>query len=498
MLPGRTSLLLTGATGLLGHYVLAELLRVPGVRCRVLLRSPVIESRERVNTLLAALSWDLDELIADGRVVPVEGELPDRVPPEAWHEVDAVIHAAASTAFDPDATGEPTRTNVDGTRALLDAAAASGVKHFVFVSTAYVCGRRTGVVRECVTAQAPEFCNAYERSKWEAEQLVWAWRSDGRACTICRPSILFGDSATGRTTAYGGIYLIARATEILRRAVLDDPSLDPHRIPLRILGHADATSDLVPVDCVARQIASAAVESSGRSRVIHMTNPDPPSHADIKRWLEAHFDIAGGTFCDRTGPLDDPNHYEALFYSLGNVVSDYFRRGLSFASTADAPAEDGARLVDKEAFLRSLRYAQSQGWGRAARSSRPRVPADDQVDPRWYFEEFLPLTIPRSSVARVHALTAAIRFMIGSPPAEWVCRFDRGRLLGVSGGVNEPAASFGFRVGIDAFTQLVTGRRPLQVAFFRGEADLVGHVEQALRMVPIMSAFVKEFPVAHG
>ena len=44
---------LTGASGFLGHYLLAELLTRPQVRCRVLLRPPVSASSARLQQLLA-------------------------------------------------------------------------------------------------------------------------------------------------------------------------------------------------------------------------------------------------------------------------------------------------------------------------------------------------------------------------------------------------------------------------------------------------------------
>ena len=42
----------------------------------------------------------------------------------------------------------------------------------------------------------------------------------------------------------------------------------------------------------------------------------------------------------------------------------------------------------------------------------------------------------------------------------------------------------------------MTGRRPLQDVFFHGSAEMFGDVERALKMVPIIGEFVKEFPVS--
>ena len=71
--------LLTGVTGFLGHYLLAELLAHPRVRCHVVLRPPVLRSCDRLERLLAEIGLDLRALMSQQRVVPIEGALPDGI-----------------------------------------------------------------------------------------------------------------------------------------------------------------------------------------------------------------------------------------------------------------------------------------------------------------------------------------------------------------------------------------------------------------------------------
>lgn len=566
-------LLLTGATGFLGHYVLAELMRVGDVRCRVLLRPPIERGRARLVRCLHDLGLDADALIAGGRIVPVSGELPHRLDAGDLKGVRTIVHAAASTSFDAVPSGEPARTNVEGTRALLSLADALRVRRFVFVSTAYVCGHRTGRIPERVMVEPPPSCNAYEHTKWQAEQLVWRWRTGGRTATICRPSILFGDRETGRATTMAGVYVIARATELLSRAVADDPDIDRHRVPLRVLGRADATCNIVPVCWASRCIADIVRERDRHDRVHHITNPHPPTHADIKAWLEAYFDIAGGTFSDSGWPLRNPNHYEDLFYSLGNILRDYFRHGLEFQSGVADDVRRGPPVVDRDYFHRCLDYAIATNWGRAARqpSTRPAPPQrtaprrtpppqplpkrpmrpstptpsthsppvvaphtvtpesmapraaahapaaqatappptarhatpdgapPSAIDPAWYFETFLRDVVPRSTIARIEALTTTVRFVItGHTPGEWVCRFERGRLADVHAGPGRGGEDFGYRIPYDGFQDAVTGRTPLQALFFQHRADMFGRIDLALKMVSIMRAFLDEFPADAG
>jgi nucleoside-diphosphate-sugar epimerase len=488
--------LLTGATGFLGHYLLAALLREPTVRCRVLLRSPVGAGTARLATLIGELGLNFAALQAAGRVEAVEGDLPVHLPAaSSLRGITHVIHAAASTSFDPDSTGEPARTNVDGTRAVLALATETGAPRFVLISTGFVCGDRCGCVAETISPVAPTFSNAYEQSKWEAEQLVWAWRSAERIVSVCRPTILFGDCAQGRATVMNGLYLIARATEILSRAVADDPNANRRRVSLRVIGDPRATINVVPVDWAAERIARIALDDARESHVYHVANANPPTHQEIKDWLEQHFDLAGGDFCQTAWPLENPNHYEELFYSRSNAVHEYFRRDLTFESrSGEAPG--GRRLIDRDRFFLALHYAQATNWGRQRRVlPRPRAAAT-RVSPDWYFRVFLPRAVPRSRVARIDALTTVARFVIdGCDDGEWVCRFEQGELVQATAGPNGLQEAFGYRLSLDEFTDVVTGRRPVQDAFFEGSAEIFGDSDQALKMVSIIEKFVDEFPV---
>ncbi len=487
---------LTGATGFLGHYMLAELLAHPHVRCRVLLRSPVSKSSARLTRLLGEIGLNLPSLIVEGRVAIVEGALPDSLRPADISGVDLILHAAGNTTFHANGSGEPAKTNIDGTRAILDAAASAGIPRFVFVSTAYVCGEQVGHQLEVFRPTIPQLRNDYEQSKWRAEQLVWDWGQRSGMATICRPSILFGDSRTGRASAMKGLYLVAKATEILARAMDDSREMDRHHISLRILGRSDATCNVVPIDWAARQIAEIALEPATESSVHHITNPDPPTHQEVKGWLEDYFDIAGGRFSDATWPLTDANHYEDLFYSLGNICLDYFRDGLTFESQCAAKLSPGRRLIDGSSFARCLKYAQATHWCRTPSGEKDIHPPSDSFDPTWYFEHFLPEAVPRSVVAKVEELTAIVQYTItGSIGGSWISRFDRGRLEETNAVPTTLKPEFEYRLSYEDLVDVVACRKPLQDVFFHGSAEMFGDVERALKMVPIIGEFLKEFPV---
>ena len=143
--------LLTGVTGFVGEALLHLLLtEVPGARLTVLVRPKgSTTAAARTEALLRKpIFADVPE--AASRVEVLSGDLSD-VPPLPT-DLDAVVHCAGDVSFDPP-VDEGFRTNVVGTRDLLarvrevDSGRNQGV-HYVHISTAYVAGRRRGVIPE--------------------------------------------------------------------------------------------------------------------------------------------------------------------------------------------------------------------------------------------------------------------------------------------------------------------------------------------------------------
>ncbi len=150
-----TKILLTGVTGFVGEALLHLLLtQVPGCSVAVLVRPKGSAGGvERVTRLLgkpvfarAVESAGGVEALIESRLHVLEGDLAH--PPELPGDLDAVVHCAGDVSFDPP-VDEAFRTNVVGTRALLQRVAEVGPHvHYVHISTAYVSGRRRGTVPE--------------------------------------------------------------------------------------------------------------------------------------------------------------------------------------------------------------------------------------------------------------------------------------------------------------------------------------------------------------
>ena len=251
---------LTGATGFLGRHLLARLLdRGEQVIALVNARTTT-EANDKVTRAVASI----DASGAD-RLITVLGDLsrPDLglAPSDRERIVgtaDWFIHCGAHVRFDA-AADDARRVNVGGTRAVLamarDRHRQSGLRRLDYISTAFVAGDRTDLVMEDELDAAVRHRNAYEATKFEAEQLV-GQASAELPIAIFRPSIIVGEHDTGRTTSFHMIYWPARiyASGIWR--------ICP--------GHPSTPIDLIPVDIAADAVLEIAGRTASIGRRFHI------------------------------------------------------------------------------------------------------------------------------------------------------------------------------------------------------------------------------------
>ncbi|WP_235893081.1 UDP-glucose 4-epimerase family protein [Pelomicrobium methylotrophicum] len=126
-------------------------------------------------------------------------------PATRWNEalagVDAVVHLAARVhvmeASAREAIAEYRRVNTAGTERLALAAAAAGVRRFVFLSTIKVNGEATRA-RPFAESDPPVPQDPYARSKWEAEQALHRIGAQtGMEVVILRPPLVYGPGVKG-------------------------------------------------------------------------------------------------------------------------------------------------------------------------------------------------------------------------------------------------------------------------------------------------------------
>ena len=263
---------LTGVTGFVGRHVAARLLARPGCdSIDVLVRADSVQhGRERLLESLRHVVPEARAVALVERMEPVLGDLAQErfgLSLQAYGDLaertDAILHGAANVRFDQ-TLDEARAHNVHGTheavRLAREAQRRGGLQRFDWVGTAFVAGLRRDRVGELQLEHGAGWKNAYEQSKYEAELYLRREAAD-LPVTVFRPSIVVGESGSGATTNFGMLYWPIRLyTKGWWRTVV---------------GSADTTVDIVPVDFVADALEALTRPDSPVGGVYHLTSgPD--------------------------------------------------------------------------------------------------------------------------------------------------------------------------------------------------------------------------------
>lgn len=114
---------------------------------------------------------------------------------------DAIYHLAAEHRDDVTPRSRYYDVNVQGTKNLLAAADANGIKRFIFTSSFAVYGLNSGMPDENGAKQP---FNDYGKSKLEAEGVLqdWATQNPSAILTIVRPVVVFGEGNRGNVHTF--------------------------------------------------------------------------------------------------------------------------------------------------------------------------------------------------------------------------------------------------------------------------------------------------------
>ncbi len=336
-------ILLTGATGLLGRYLLKDLL-LADASVAVLVRPT---RRETADDRVAALmgTWESKLGRSLPRPVVLSGDICDTdlgldQASIGWinDNCDAMLHNAASLTFQStDNEGEPWRSNIGGTENVLALCKKTGIRDFHHVSTAYVAGTRHGRIYESELDVGQVPGNDYEKSKIQAEKLVHA--ADFLAPpTFFRPAIIIGDSQTGFTTTFHGFYAALRlghtlvnSPEIQER---DEGEFERTRLTL----NGDESKNFVPVDWVSAAMAHIITSAEFHGKTYHLTPRQSVTMRMIRNVLEDTYNFWATEFSG-SGELENPTEIERLFYEHIQIYNSYWRDDPVFDTTnTDAAA----------------------------------------------------------------------------------------------------------------------------------------------------------------
>ena len=339
MIASRT-ILVTGATGLVGRRVVAALLRRTDASIVVLVRDPA-----RWQALAAGLGS------ATSRVAVIRGDITRpalgmdlRAARRRLRSPSLVIHSAGDIVFSR-SLADARRVNTEGTRNVIDLATAFPHARLVQVSTAFVVGRRTGVIAEGDDAGDAGWVNSYEQSKHEAEALV---RASGLEYVIARPSTIVCDDVRGSVTQVNAVH---RALRLYHAGLA---SMMP--------GAEGSPVDVIPADWAANAIVTLALARQASGATVHLCAGDGA--------------LPLGALLDRT-------------YALWSRDHGWRRRGIARPALSDLPTyelfERSVELVGDARLKRITRalshFAPQLGLPKSFDTTRARALLDDAAPP---------------------------------------------------------------------------------------------------------------------
>jgi thioester reductase-like protein len=379
--------LLTGATGFVGRYLMRDFLS-RDIPLAVLVRpSRAASAAARIEAVMQ--HWEQQAGHALPRPVVIAGDLrePDlglEPAAQSWlsRNADVMVHAAASMLFREDRkTGEPFRTNVNGTRHVLDLCRRADIRQFHYVSTAYVCGLRQGKVLESELDVGQTNGNVYEMSKLAAEKVV---RSADflEQVTVYRPASVVGDTTSGHTTSSHGFYLPLELAYIMADKIPIDSMNERFFELLGLTGQE--RKNLVPVDWVAAAIVRLVLSPQRHGLTYHLTSPEPVSVRTIQQVIQEAIERGCARRARQAPSREELATYERHFQEYMEVYRSHWRDDPTFDRTNAAAALDDLPCPEMthEVLLRIAMYPVNRGFVLQPASEFPKQPfsAHDHLD----------------------------------------------------------------------------------------------------------------------
>lgn len=366
----------------------------------------------------------------------------------------SMLHSAASLTFHADGSGEPYNTNVVGTKNVLDLCADLDIGDFHYVSTAYVCGLREDRVMEEDLDIGQRFRNDYERTKLESEKLVR--NADFlRQLTVYRPAVIAGDSCTGYTNTYHGLYMYLKLMSVL--VWNTEPGPDGVRdTPVQLEMTGDEPRNIIPVDWVSAVMCHLMGTPEAHGNTFHLAPEIPLTPRQIIDAGYIYFNSRGVEFvgpAPNSTPIsdmdEDAHQNMGMYREYEGSDPDFDLTNLQkYAPHLPCPVIDDAMLH------RFWKYGEDDRWGKR----RPQRP-----DPYPSVEEhFAMLVVAAHSKAERNALKINFR-VLGPGGGDWHLLVHGGCLIRQERGLSSESDA-SFQIDANCFWRLMSAQEDFPVA----------------------------------
>lgn len=377
---------LTGATGFLGSHLMAAMLK-EGYKIIILGRSNKEESlKTRISKLL--VWFGIEEFASHLEIVeadflkPLFGLQKDDYN-KLCRKTEQIIHCASDTSFSENKREKVMEANINNLKAVLEFSKNACASYFHYISTAYVAGTGVTFCKEILPASR-SFTNVYEETKASAENIIYGFCEENSiGVSIIRPSIVYGDSQSGRSLKFNALYFPIRSAQSIRDIYLNDIQnnggikaskngiyIDKEgylNLPLKIYLPCEGDLNIIPVDYFVNATIRI-IENCYHGGIYHLTSPSPTTMKKVAKYYEKLMKVRGVEIIYETKPGNlFRNPAEELFDRFIEPYRPYLSDTRVFDRTNAIKATDNLipPAFTYEIFKTCMEYAIEVNWGSA-------------------------------------------------------------------------------------------------------------------------------------
>lgn len=499
----------TGGTGFLGSHIVKHLLEKDYTVLCLVRGAGEKEAEERLINVLrkipsaGPLHTDNLQVVCGNITKPGLGiEDTGRL-----RDTRYFIHSAADVKFNSRNPASTFRINHDGAMESIRLARSLSIPFFFHISTAYVSGKREGLIMETLDKGRRDFNNDYEKSKAMAEiSLARYAEAHDMNLSIIRPGIIVGDSVYGYVPKLNTIYNFLTPLVRIRNAVDRGRLRGGHiraskggtiNVPVMLPAHEETKLNLITVDFAVRTFSNIMDRESRGVRIYHALDNNPPDMTEVIAHVSDILNIRGID-------LVTPEYYArakkgGLNAALAGLNRTYMCYTTSAAlydtSNLSAVLRGGFPSADKKSLISLMIECTKQKLA----GSIVRQPADDYSDIHGYFEVFLREKRGRRLIKNLDSFTTCFEIAFSDiPDKHWSMKIDRGLLVSVSDNGHNGKPDCTYIVTSRAFRDITGGRMSPQESFFKGDIDIQGNMKLGLKLASLMEIFFREHPYKTG
>jgi nucleoside-diphosphate-sugar epimerase len=383
-LKNKPVIALTGATGFLGSHLMAGMI-TKGYNIIVFGRPAKNESfKERIFKLLKWFGVDsmsdqvtcIDTDLSQDNLGISTGEYA-----RLCSVVDSVIHCASDTSFSESKREKVMAANINNLKGILEFSKNAHVNFFHYISTTYVAGTGVTYCKETLSS-VKTFTNVYEESKAAAENIISRFcDKNDIPLSIIRPSIVYGDSQTGRSLKFNALYFPVRSAQSIRDIYLNDLMnngglkaakngifIDKEGylfLPLKIYLPYEGDINIIPVDYFVNTTVKI-IENCSINGIYHLANPYRTTMKIVAKYYEQLMKVRGVEII--YGPMPNDllrNPAEELFDRFIEPYRPYLSDNRVFDRTNTTLITDNLNPPEftYDIFKTCMEYAIKVNWG---------------------------------------------------------------------------------------------------------------------------------------